>query len=636
MGEMATAAGVLGADLHNKVNNSKILVVGAGGIGCEILKNLVLSGFKDIYIIDLDTIDVSNLNRQFLFHKQHVGKSKAMVAKESALKFNPNVSITAYHDSIISTEYGVNFFKQFNVVLNALDNRVARNHVNRLCLASGIPLVESGTAGYEGQVELIVKGKTKCYECSPKAPQKSFPGCTIRNTPSEPIHCIVWSKYLFNQLFGEEDGDEEVSPDTADPEAAANAGESAMATDANEKGNVERTSTRSWAQSNDYDPEKVFTKLFHDDIKYLLSMADLWKERRKPSPLIWSSIPEIANNGQSTGQGLKDQKVWSLKECVEIFSESCRNLSAQFKKLPEGDHMVWDKDDVDSMNFVASCANIRAHIFNIQRKSRFEIKSMAGNIIPAIATTNAIVAGLVVMFALKVLQEELEKCQCVYVRSKPNHKLQQIVPEKYLSPPNPKCAVCSPKPEVTVRLDVNKQTVKDFVEDVLKKSLNMVAPDVMLMPSGSIIISSDEEEMDISRLALTLADCNIIDGSMLEVDDFLQNYNLTVKIKHREPGRDDPLFDVIADPDLLKPTEEAESDKNGSKNGEGDAKGYEDDDDDLIMTVDDEQLVIPGSSSTKRKVEEEASVPVKKRRTGNSNEMLATPVEDDDDIAIIE
>lgn len=91
----------------------------------------------------------------------------------------------------------MNFFKKFNVVLNALDNRAARNHVNRMCLNAEVPLIESGTAGYNGQVELIKKGLTQCYECTPKATQKSFPGCTIRNTPSEPIHCIVWAKHLF-------------------------------------------------------------------------------------------------------------------------------------------------------------------------------------------------------------------------------------------------------------------------------------------------------------------------------------------------------------------------------------------------------------------------------------------------------
>lgn len=121
---------------------------------------------------------------------------------------------------IFSSEYNVSFFKQFTIVMNALDNRAARSHVNRMCLAANVPLIESGTAGYLGQVTVIKKGLSECYDCNPKAGQKSFPGCTIRNTPSEPIHCIVWAKHLFNQLFGEADPDEDVSPDTADPEAA--------------------------------------------------------------------------------------------------------------------------------------------------------------------------------------------------------------------------------------------------------------------------------------------------------------------------------------------------------------------------------------------------------------------------------
>ena len=121
-----------------------------------------------------------------------------------------------------SSEYSTSFFKQFTLVMNALDNKTARSHVNRMCLAAEVPLIESGTAGYLGQVTVIKKGKSECYDCIPKPGQKSFPGCTIRNTPSEPIHCIVWAKHLFNQLFGEADPDEDVSPDREDPEAAGN------------------------------------------------------------------------------------------------------------------------------------------------------------------------------------------------------------------------------------------------------------------------------------------------------------------------------------------------------------------------------------------------------------------------------
>lgn len=79
--------------------------------------------------------------------------------------------------------------------------------------------------------------------------------------------------YFFSQLFGEDDPDQDVSPDTADPEAVGAAGEKALATESNNDGNVQRVSTRQWALDNDYDPAKLFNKFFQDDIKYLLSMG---------------------------------------------------------------------------------------------------------------------------------------------------------------------------------------------------------------------------------------------------------------------------------------------------------------------------------------------------------------------------
>ncbi|XP_069701269.1 SUMO-activating enzyme subunit 2 [Periplaneta americana] len=615
----ANIAGVFEENLQSAIQAAKVLVVGAGGIGCELLKNLVLSGFKDIEIIDLDTIDVSNLNRQFLFHKQHVGKSKAAVARESALRFCPTATIKAYHDSIMSPEYGVNFFKRFVIVMNALDNRAARNHVNRMCLAADVPLIESGTAGYDGQVELIKKGLTQCYECQPKAAQKTFPGCTIRNTPSEPIHCIVWAKHLFNQLFGEDDPDEDVSPDTADPEAAGEAGETALQVESNEKGNVERVSTRSWAQSCKYEPEKLFHKLFHDDIKYLLSMDNLWKKRRPPAPLLWGKLPDaVAGSSKNEKEStLKDQKNWSIAECADIFAESCRNLKNQLESLKENDHLVWDKDDKNAMDFVAACANIRAHIFGIPQKTRFDIKSMAGNIIPAIATTNAIIAGVVVLHAFNVLQDNLENCQTVYLRPKPTHRNQLIVPEKFLNPPNPKCYVCSPKPEVTLCLDVNTMIVKDLEEHVLKKSLNMVAPDVILEGKGTVIISSEEGETTENN-PKTLAELGILDGSILKVDDFLQNYELTVTINQRLVPKDGPEFEVVADPSQLKPKEEAES--STTANGAGDQ------DDDLLEVVEEEDTIVTDVDSKKRKTD---------GPEGSISKKIRVEAEEDDVIMVV-
>ena len=191
-----------GQDHFDKVQESRILVVGAGGIGCEVLKNLVISGFRSIEVIDLDTIDVSNLNRQFLFRTEHVGQPKAVVAAAAAKAFNPNVTIIAHHSNVKDAQFGLDYIRTFHVVLNALDNIDARRHVNRLCLAADVPLIDSGTTGYLGQVMPVFKKRTACYECMPKPHQKVYPICTIRSTPDKPVHCIVWAKECFKLLFG--------------------------------------------------------------------------------------------------------------------------------------------------------------------------------------------------------------------------------------------------------------------------------------------------------------------------------------------------------------------------------------------------------------------------------------------------
>lgn len=126
--------------------------------------------------------------------EQHILTQTLQVAKEVAQKFNPDATITAYHANIKDTQFGVEWFREFSLVFNALDNLDARRHVNRMCLAADVPLIESGTTGFNGQVQVIKKGVTACYDCSPKETPKSFPVCTIRSTPSQPIHCIVWGK----------------------------------------------------------------------------------------------------------------------------------------------------------------------------------------------------------------------------------------------------------------------------------------------------------------------------------------------------------------------------------------------------------------------------------------------------------
>uniref|UniRef100_A0A7N6ABE2 SUMO-activating enzyme subunit 2 n=1 Tax=Anabas testudineus TaxID=64144 RepID=A0A7N6ABE2_ANATE len=649
---MVHLVGSLRKELADCLSTSKVLVVGAGGIGCELLKNLVLTGFKNIEVIDLDTIDVSNLNRQFLFQKKHVGKSKAQVAKESALQFCPSANITAYHDSIMNPDYNVEFFRKFVLVMNALDNRAARNHVNRMCLAADIPLIESGTAGYLGQVTVIKKGMTECYECQPKPTQKTFPGCTIRNTPSEPIHCIVWAKYLFNQLFGEEDADQEVSPDTADPEAAWNPEETAARATASEKdGDIKRISTKEWARSTGYDPIKLFNKLFKDDIMYLLTMDKLWKKRKAPIPLDWQ---QLENSGMfdlynDSSLGLKDQQVLGVWGYCKLFQQSVETLRSQLQEKGEGAELVWDKDDPPAMDFVTSAANLRMHIFSMNMKSRFDVKSMAGNIIPAIATTNAVIAGLIVLEGLKILSGELESCRTIFLNKCPNLRKKLLVP-CVLDPPSANCYVCASKPEVTVKLNVHKTAVLTLQDRILKERFGMVAPDVQIEDGkGTILISSEEGETEANNSKF-LGDFGIRNGSRLQADDFLQDYTLLITVLHTEELERDVEFEVVGEaPDKAPPPQSNKEEVNSITNGNKDSaqpstssKAPSEDDDIMIVDSDEDEgasssAAVAAAVGTKRKHSDAGTgeTSTKRPRTDQSS-AAAAPTDDDDDIIALD
>lgn len=262
--------------------------------------------------------------------------------------------------------------------------------------------------------------------------------------------------------------------------------------------------------------------------------------------------------------------------------------------ISTGEDLVWDKDDPASMDFVTSAANIRAHIFSIPLRSRFDVKAMAGNIIPAIATTNAIISGVIVMQALNILNGKLAKCKTIYLNRQPNPRKRLLVP-CMLDPPNPKCYVCATKPEVTVFLNTTTLTVKTLEEKVLKERFGMVAPDVEIEDGkGSILISSEEGETE-ENLPKTLSEFHVGNSARLKADDFLQNYQLVLNIRHRDSLENDVEFEVEGDVPVPRPSSPQPGPSTQEVEADGKVKAGEDED---VMVVDEP------APSGKRKAEE--------------------------------
>ena len=203
------------------LESSRVLVIGAGGLGCEILKNLALSGFKDIHVIDMDTIDVSNLNRQFLFREADVGKSKAEVAARFVEDRVPGVKISPYNGKIQDKDE--DYYMQFKLVICGLDSIEARRWINSTLVSmvdmeqpeSLKPLIDGGTEGFKGQARVILPTVSSCIECQlgMHAPRPVVPLCTLATIPRQPQHCIEWARII---AWEEQRKGEILDPDNPD------------------------------------------------------------------------------------------------------------------------------------------------------------------------------------------------------------------------------------------------------------------------------------------------------------------------------------------------------------------------------------------------------------------------------------
>ena len=474
----------------------------------ELLKGLVLTGFRDLEVVDLDTIDVSNLNRQFLFRPAHVGRPKAICAAEVVSAMAPGVRIKAHHGNIKTPAFGVPYVAGFDIVINALDNMDARRHVNRLCLAAARPLIEAGTAGYAGQAFMIVKGATECLECQPTPPQRTYPICTIRSTPDKPVHAVIWAKELFKLLLGDatssylyEGGAEEGGVGGGGEQAAAAEGGSGSGSGGPRPASAYMGTVAAVpppgapaAQVEAY-TEAVFQALFHDDLKRRLEVsADSFKGARAlPVPLdlalaLSSHYDEHRSGGGGGGSGggssggqLRDQRMLTVAESARLFLDALRLLLSSPASRATVGSREFSKDCPEDLDLVTAATNLRAAIFSIPLQSKWDVKSIAGAIIPAIATTNAAVAGLQVLEALKLLRGGGGGSAAAatvataaatgrytwVVRAPAGGARASLLLAGPLPRPNPFCVTCG-TPALVLRVDVGAMSLGGLLRGVLK------------------------------------------------------------------------------------------------------------------------------------------------------------------------
>ena len=429
---------IYGQELQNKLFETNIFMIGAGALGCEYLKLFSLMGIatkdnKKIIVTDNDNIEISNLNRQFLFQKDSIGKNKAEIACKEIKKFNNNINCESQQNLVHSdTEdiYTEDFWKSQNIIINAVDNMKARKYIDYQCTLFNKILIDSGTEGTKANSQLIIPNISKCYNETHIADEKNknIPMCTLRQFPSSIEHCIEWGKDKFIEYFNI--NIENLKNVLTNPE------EFYKKIEDNEEKNIILNTIKislQIKQNNDIIKcreyaIKIFINIFNDEIKKIINIFP-HDYKNKDGTLFWNGakkFPQILNYNKNDelsnefiesfikiminalGIKINEQPKNIINENIidktsVSFLEDNETIKKDLIELTKNIDInsikpeIFEKDNElnNHVNFIHACSNLRARNYHIEECDKIKVKLIAGKIIPAISSTTSAITGFV-------------------------------------------------------------------------------------------------------------------------------------------------------------------------------------------------------------------------------------------------